>query len=167
MTKLYEDLTVREAAQIRVLGRSTYRVTFADLAGVIGVAVQIQGVAGKKVRVNRIHFSKPSVAQAPLIFTKNSAAATGGTATTPTPVPHDSGSASVGAVVKLFTVAPTPGAAVGNVYNADHGTSDVLFETFGVEQNTEPVVLKGVAECVTIVLQADAIINGYIEWTEE
>lgn len=167
MTKIYDDLTVREAMQIRALGRQTFRVTFADLAGVAGVVAQLQGVAGRVIRVARVQFAKPSVAQAPLIFTKNSAAATGGTSTTPTPVPLDSENADVGGVVRLYTAAPTPGAVVGNVYDADHDTSDVLFETFGVEQNAQALVLRGVAECFTIVLQANATINGYIEWTEE
>ncbi|KKL84655.1 hypothetical protein LCGC14_1962560 [marine sediment metagenome] len=156
------------AANTAVLAtRATYRTTFADLAGVIGVAVQIQGAANRVIRVSRVQFAKPSVAQAPLIFTKNSAAATGGTSTTPAKVPLDSADDAASAVVRLYTVAPTPGAAVGNIYDADHGTSDVLFETFGDVQNVREAVLRGAAECMTIVLQADAIINGYIEWTEE
>ena len=147
--------------------RATYRTTFADLAGVIGVAVQVQGAASRIIRVVRVQFAKPSVAQAPLIFTKNSAAATGGTSTTPAKVPFDSGDDGASAVVRLYTVAPTPGAAVGNVYDADHDTGDVLFETFGDVRNTRELVLRGAAECMTLVLQADAIINGYMEWTEE
>lgn len=148
-------------------GKVTYRVTFADLAGVAGVALQIIGSATTIVRVTRIQFSKPSTAQAPLIFTKNSAAATGGTSTTPAIIPLDSADVAATAVIRLYTVAPTPGASVGNIYDADHGTSDVLYETFGDEQNTQSVVLRGVAEAATIVLQADATINGYIEFTEE
>jgi len=148
-------------------GKVTYRVTFADLVAVVGVAVQIIGGANNIIRVTKVQFSKPSGAQAPLIFTKNSAAATGGTSTTPTPVPLDSADAVAEAVVRLYTALPTPGASVGNVYDADHATSDVLFETFGDEQNTQGLVLRGVAEALTIVLQADATINGYLEWTEE
>lgn len=167
MVQIYEDLTVREAAQLRALGRQSYRLTFAGLVAVAGVAVQIVGAAGRIVRVTRIQFSKPSVAQAPLIFTKNSAAATGGTSTTPTLVPLDSKNEPAEAVVRLYTAAPTPGAAVGNIYDADHSTSDVLFGTFSGEQHTQDTVLRGAAEALTIVLQAAATINGYIEWTEE
>lgn len=148
-------------------GKDTYRVVFAGLAAPLGVAVEIIGAAARTVRVVKIHFSEPSVAQNPLIFAKNSAAATGGTSTTPTPVPMDSNNGDVAAVIRLYTVAPTPGAAVGKVYEANHATAGVLFETFGETPNAQSVILRGMAEALTIVLMAAATINGYIEWTEE
>ena len=149
------------------VGKDTYRVIFADLVAVAGVAVQILGSATRIVRVTRIHFAQPSVAQNNLIIRKNSTAAGAATGSEPTPVPLDSVDVAAGAVVRLFTAAPAAGVVVGSLYEADHGTGDVIFETFGDEQNTQGVVLRGVAEAVTIVLSAGATINGYIEFTEE
>ena len=55
----------------------------------------------------------------------------------------------------------------GSVYEADHAVTDIIFETFGTEENTKAIVLRGIAETFEIDLSADATLNGYIEWTEE
>lgn len=63
-----------------------------------------------------------------------------------------------------------PGAsevATGSVYESDIAAADVLFETFGDEQNTQALTLRGIAETLEIELSAGATLNGYIEWTEE
>ena len=150
-------------------GKATYRIAFRGLAGVTGVAVRLAGNATTIVRVTKINFAKPSVAQAPLRLVKTSTAATGGTATTPTPIPLDSADAAAVSVVSLYTVAPTGGTEVGtgSVFEGDVGTGDVLFEVFGDEQNAQSLVLRGIAENLEIELSADATIDGYLEWTEE
>lgn len=148
-------------------GKITYRVVFAALVAAAGVAVELRGAPGTIVRVVKVHFALPSVVQNPLVLTKNSAAAVGGTSTTPQPVPLDSDDEDALAVVRLYTVAPAAGALVGNVYEADHAITAVLFETFGETPNAQGLVLRGVDEALTIVLSAGATIDGYIEWTEE
>ncbi len=80
-------------------------------------------------------------------------------------------------ITTVFTVDPVydqgfilpAGAEVGtgSVYESDIDTNDVLFETFGDEQNTQALVLRGIAETLEIELSADAALDGYIEWTEE
>lgn len=150
-------------------GKVTYRVAFKDLVAVTGVAVRIEGSASTIVRVTRIQIAKPSVSQAPLRMVKTSTAGAGGTRTTPAGIPLDSADVAATAVVGLYTAAPAGGTEVGtgSIYESDIDTADVLFETFGDEQNTQAVVLRGVAECLEIDLSAGATINGYLEWTEE
>lgn len=150
-------------------GKVTYRVAFKGLSGPTGVAVRLAGNASTTVRVTKVQIAKPSVAQAPLRMVKTSAAATGGSATTPTPIPLDANNAAASSVISLYTSAPTGGTEVGtgSIYESDIGTGDVLFETFGDEQNTQAVVLRGTAQNLEIDLSAAAAIDGYLEWTEE
>ncbi len=148
-------------------GKATYRISFNDLVVVAGVGVNILGHANAVVRVTRIQISKPSVAQAPCRFVKTSAAATGGTQTAPTPILLDSANEAAVAVVNLYTAAPTGGAEVGSVFEGDIGAADVVDETFGDEQNTQALVLRGAAQTLEIDLSAGATINGLLEWTEE
>lgn len=55
----------------------------------------------------------------------------------------------------------------GSIYESDIDTTDVLFETFGDEQNAQAIVLRGPNETLEIELSANAVLDGYIEWTEE
>ena len=160
-----------DSALVTILstGKRSYRVVFADLAGVIGAAVAIAGSATATVRITKVLFTQPSVAQTPMRMRKYSTAETGGASTTPTPVPLDSADAAASSVVRLYTVAPTLGTLVGALFDGNIQTGDNLFETFGGSdsQNTEGVVLRGTAEVLAIELTSNASINGYIEWTEE
>ena len=54
----------------------------------------------------------------------------------------------------------------GSVFEADVLATDILSVPFGVEVNTKPVILRGIEESLELNLSADAILNGYIEWTE-
>ncbi len=150
-------------------GKVTYRVAFKNLVALTGVAVRLAGSASTIVRVTKVQIAKPSVAQAPLRMVKTSTAPGDGTATTPIGIPLDSANDPATAVLSLYTAAPTGGTEVGtgSVYDSDIATDDVLFETFGDEQNAQAVVLRGVAETLEIDLSADATLDGYIEWTEE
>lgn len=151
-------------------GIRTYRVVFADLAGPAGVAVVLPGSATRIIRVTKVQIAKPSVAQAPLRMRKTSTAHTGGTSTTPTPVPLDSGNPAASAVLRLYTVVPAGGGAVvGAVFDADIATTEIVLEEFGSlqSQDGQALVLRGVAEGLAIQLSAAATLNGYLEWTEE
>ena len=146
--------------------KATYRVAF-DLAGVIGVAVDISGAASKLVKVLRVMVAKPAVAQTPLIMRRHSANHGAAASTTPTPLPLDVGDGAATAVVTLYTAAPAAGATVGSVFDADVGVGDVLYEVFGDEDGGKPVTLRAATDHLSIVLMANAQINGYIEFTEE
>ena len=161
------DKTVREVLNENYVGKATYRRAFADLAGVAGSAVAISGVVGIVVRVTAIQVAKPSVAQAPMRIVKYSTAISGGTSTEPTPVPLDSDDPDARATFSLYTVVPTDGTEIGALFDGDIATGDVVYETFGGEKNAQPVVLRGAGEYLAIELSADAVINGFIEWTEE
>ncbi|KKM14912.1 hypothetical protein LCGC14_1701340 [marine sediment metagenome] len=161
------DKTVREVLNENYVGKVTYRRAFADLAGVAGSVVTISGVTGVVVKVTAIQFAKPSVAQAPLRIVKYSTAISGGTSTEPTPVPLDSNDPAARATFSLYTAVPTDGTEVGALFDGDIATGDVVYETFGGEKNVQPVVLRGTAEYLAIELSANAVINGFVEWTEE
>ncbi len=147
--------------------KPTYRVAF-DLAGVIGVAVDVCGSPTKKIKVVRLHFAKPAVAQTPLIMRLSQGTYSDGTSTTPPGIPLDIGSPAASAVVTLFTVAPTALTALGTLFDSDFATGDVLFEEFGNKDlESRPVILHEVTDHFNLVLMADSQINGYVEFTEE
>lgn len=79
--------------------------------------VTLKGSASKIVRVvsARLLVQQTTAAVQTVNFLKRSTADTGGTSTTPTPVPLDSGDGAATAVVNLYTVLPTLGTLVGNV----------------------------------------------------
>lgn len=161
------DKTVREVLNDNYVGKATYRAVFAALVAPVGTAVIIEGAVGITVKVTAIQVAKPSAAQSPLRIVKHSAAATIGTRTTPAGIPFDSNDPDARAVFALYTVAPTDGAEVGAVFEGDVGIADIVYEAFSGEKNTQPLVLRGVAEYVAIDLSAAATLNGFIEWTEE
>jgi len=149
--------------------KATYRVAFKGLVALTGVAVRILGSATKIVRVTKVQIAKPSVAQAPLHMVKCSTAPVDGTSTNPAGIPLDSAFDAATAVVDLYTAAPTGGAEVGtgSLFEGDIGVGDVVYETFGDEQLTQTVVLRGILQTLEIDISAGATIDGYIEWTEE
>lgn len=66
-----------------------------------------------------------------------------------------------------FIAAAAAEVGTGSVYESDIGVGDVLFETYGSEQNTQALTLRSPAETFEIRLSAAATLNGYIEYTEE
>ena len=148
-------------------GLETYRVVFNGLTNPIGTAVAIIGAANKTLRVTQVQIAKPSVAQEPLRIRKYSTAITSGTFSTPTPVPLDSNNAVAAGVVNLYTEIPTNGTLIGALFDADVAAGDIIYETFGEQQNAQPVVLRGVAEYLSIETAATGTFAGFVEWTEE
>lgn len=131
----------------------------------------IEGSATKKVVVTGIYvdgITLTAVEYLHLVVTKYSTAASGGTATSLTAVPLDSVfPASTANVVKAYTVAPTPGTAVGTLesdrilgqatvasasgrLNAhtqfDFHPAGSLGNSAGVSLAPDGVILNGVAE---------------------
>jgi hypothetical protein len=128
------------------------------------------------IRIKTVHMSVPSnQTQSPLIIAKYSTAPTDGTATNPQSVPLDSNSKGARAAVNLYTVAPTAGTLIGEVFEDDISSfdsdafrGDRVHEEFGRGDGSQSLILRSAAENVGIVLSdADTPINGYIEWTEE
>lgn len=166
--------------------RKTFRVSGnLVIAASAAPFLAIIGSASKIVRITRIKIHGPTLTAAQLIrlaCNKHSAAHTGGTSTTPTCVPLDSSSGNATAVVRAYTVAPTPGALVGQISERTViGQSTTLvasaaldegdFDFTAGEISTEFPTLRGVAETLSIALPvapASAVTVSYmIEFTEE
>jgi len=145
-----------------------YRVAFSDLvAAEAGVAVELIGVANKLVSVRHIQVTIPSANILPLTIEKLSAASTGGTSTTPTPVPLRTSFVAASAVVRLYTAIPTKGTLIDQIQEIDLPTTSVLNEHYVLEDGTTSVVLEAAAQTLVLVVSATMTLNGYIEWTEE
>lgn len=158
------------SARLELVRRTlkVYRVTFSDLAGVSGVAVELVGAANKLITLRHIQISKPSVALEPYKLEKLSAASTGGTSTTPTPVPMRTSNAAASGVVKLYTVAPTKGALIDQIHEIDIATGDVMNEGYGEGSTRSGAArLEAAAQTLVILIAATSTLNGYIEWEEE
>jgi len=146
----------------------TYRVAFSDLNAVTGVAIELIGAANKLITLRHIQISKPTVAHAPYKLEKLSTACTIGTSTTPTPLPTRTSMAAADAVVKLYTVAPTKGTLVDQAQEIDIAATDVVNENYGDgDSQSGAFRLEAAAQVLVVVIDADSVMNGYIEWEEE
>jgi hypothetical protein len=105
-----------------------------------------------------------------------STADTGGTSTTPIDVAADQTNVAGTAVVKAYTVAPTPGAAIGPVRSAviglEAGTTPPMpvVWTFDPVALQQEITLRGAAQnaCLNFpaALAGAANINVDVTWTE-
>lgn len=162
------------------------KTTYSAAATVVPAAAAtdiftITGSATKTIRVTRIQISGQATTASPSIISlaKRSAAATGGTSTAPTVVPHDSGSAAGTATLLNYTVNPTPGALVGNIRSqemvlvtaATPAVSNVPIVWDFTTRNSQGVVLRGIAQVLAInfgtATITGAVLGVDIEWTEE
>lgn len=160
----------------------TYSAAATNIANAAtGDVYCIQGSATKTVKVKGVRIAATATAKAVVDVTlvKRSTLDTGGTAATLTLVPHDSMNAAGTAVVKSYSVSPTPGTAVGTFRNDKLGVGTTgndsahdqqLFQ-FSVYWD-QPVVLRGVNQSVcvnfpTAGVGAGASINVDHEHTEE
>ena len=146
----------------------TYRAEIGVVAGAAGYAAEIFCNTGRKIHIQQVYFSKPSV-QITMRLIKASTLSTGGTSTDSAVVPLDSRSAiSSSARVKLFTGAPTAGTAIGDVFEEVVGTGDVLWEEFGHLLSNRPLTLHGEDnEALAVNVSGAVTIVGYIEFSEE
>lgn len=143
--------------------------------------VIINGSASKTIRVLRIIMSATQTTAGinEFLFVKRSTANTGGTSSTPTPLPMDSNNAAVTAVVRQYSVNPTGlGTTVANLQAikllTPQSTSTtqpqyVIDFTSGLSQG---VVLRGTAEGLALNFNGAALPTGLnvactFEWTEE
>jgi hypothetical protein len=126
----------------------------------------IAGVAGKVVRVTRINCTGTSTAlgSSLLQIVKRSALDTGGTATNPAAIKHDSADAAASAVVAAYTANPTLGTGtatgLGSPFTAEFGAI-----------NDKQVILRSAAEQLAVNANAASLATGAavsctVEWTE-
>ncbi len=141
---------------------------------------ELRGSASRTVKVRRIYFNGMATTAAtdPVAIIKRSTANTAGTGETLVNVPLDSLNAASTAVVEAYTANPTVGTAVGTI--ADPQFSFGTLTTAGAQafpshllfgQLGSPIVLRGIAQAVTVNLNAQSL-SGIVasctfEWTEE
>ena len=152
---------------VNVQRPSTYRLTFNGLAAPIGQFLELRNPAasGRVIRVTMQLLSKPTTTMRWSVA-KQSALSTGGTSSSPTICPMDSNNPTTVGVVKLYTVAPTAGALVANVWNIPSVTAgDTFVDQPGEAVNTQAIVLRA-GESVAWTSDVTATVGGDIEFTE-
>lgn len=120
-------------------------------------------VANVTVVVHGIFISKPTALITVRII-KNETASTGGTSTNAVIVPLGAYD-SRGTTVKIFTVAPTAGAALGDLAEHVVDTTDWMFFPFG-EHGEAPLELYYPTDTLAVNVSAAATITGYIAFSE-
>ena len=163
--------------------RNTYGATVTNVtpAATATDIFTITGAANRLIRVKQIIISGTATAASNifLFLAKRSALNTGGTATTLTAVPHDSGDNAAQAVVRSYTANPSGvGTLVGlmhggrvNLAPAANGSIDRLVWQFAWMNDKAPV-LRGAAEVLAInnagaAIPAGGALDFDILWTEE
>jgi hypothetical protein len=139
---------------------------------------RILGSATKIIRIKRIGISGSTTSGSPILVTasllKRSTANTGGTAVSATAVPNDSTNPAATASLNHYTANPTLGTLVGNIrgnrwsFNNNGNQPNMIEWIFG--EDTQPLVLRGAAEQISINLNSTSItgsnISVYAEWME-
>lgn len=138
---------------------ATYQAAL-NFTGAAGQVLELRGSGSSTSRITKVVIELG--ASDTLTVTKQSAASTGGTSSDATAVPLDSNNSAANMIVRTYTVAPTPGAAVGNIVVLI-GTSFTF--DFGTD-NKQEVVLNAATQTLGFDLAAGTTITGYVEWTE-
>ncbi len=166
--------------------RDGIKATYSACAsGLVAVATPtdiftISGSSTKTIRITRLGLSATQNTSSvrDVFIIKRSSANSGGTATNPAAVPHDSGSAAATAVVTAYTANPSLGNTVGTIramkvdIEATNlvGASDHVELRFG-EGPSQCVILRGTAEslCVNLnsITSSNSSFDIYVEWSEE
>lgn len=146
---------------------ATYRCVISALTVPIGGFVELRNPAasGRVLRVSMEGIFKPTVTMRWTIR-KQSTLNTGGTASQPTVVPLDSNNTASVGVVNAYTVAPTLGTLVGNVWDDPAVTAgDRLVDTPGELDFTQPIVLRA-GESICMVSDVISVVTGILEFIE-
>lgn len=169
--------------------RTTYRAsnttTTAVVAGTAPFFI-LYGSATRTVKVRRVFYTGTvgvAAVNVPVVLAKYSTAPTGGTPSTLTQVPLDSGNGTPAtlSLCQLYTSAPTAGTLVGalEVKRGLHNitgavaTVDFLFDyrNMGILDSQEPIVLNGITEGIALFYATTpgnaTAVNVWCEWTEE
>jgi hypothetical protein len=140
--------------------------------------VVLQGSASKIVKIRRVILSGIAGTAGTMIvnFVRRSTAASGGTATTPTPTKFDSADSAATAVLQQFSANPTVGTTAGIVYanrlflNLTTAAAGTIVQDF--LSGAEAHILRGTSEFFAInfagaTVPASGVIDYAIYWTEE
>jgi hypothetical protein len=164
---------------INMEGRKATYSAFASFTAVAGDIAVLPGSASKTIRVTRVEVSFVTTGTAAIEtvqLVKRSAADTGGTSAAMTAVPHDSNFAGASAAPLNYTVAPTPGAAVGTIRGVQFNDASSALPggnswiwDFGTRPSAA-IVLRGVAQMLCVSLPtavATQTAQVSFEWSEE
>lgn len=166
----------------------TYRAATAN--GVVAAAgadmfFVITGSATKEVHVHKLRISGlhlTTLAVVGVVVEKRSTAPSGGTASALITVPLDSASPTATAdLVQVYTVAPTEGTLIGTIAAnrpmlksatvVDGASFTDLEFVFGDHDETQPVILRGVTQNLSLAFAAApasaVTLDVEVEWTEE
>jgi hypothetical protein len=142
------------------IGATTLAATATDFFTIVGSAT-------KTVRVSRITISGigTSAGTSEIYLYKRTTANSGGTATQPTIVQHDSNDAAPTAVVNTYSANPTLG--TGNALRAQRlaiqltATGDVPAIVWDFStRNSKGLVLRGIAQCLALNFNGAAVVGG-------
>ncbi len=138
----------------------------------------IKGSGTKTVKITQLSISgTAATAISPSVqLIVRSTANSGGTSSTPTIVKHDSNNAAATAVVTAYTANPTLGTTVGAIRSRK--VAFPLTGTIGTDggwdfgvRPSQPIVLRGTAESVSVNLSSATVVTGsidiWVEFTEE
>ena len=163
------------ALRVNVEGaKTTYSAGFIALAPAITATdiLEILGSDTKTVRITRIQISGVATAAGAysIQLLKRSTAATGGTSTSATIVPHDSANAAGTAVVKGYTANPTTGTLVGIVQvkkitvSTAAGAIPIVPTELSFElRGEQAIVLRGAAQSLCINLNGVTMTGGALD----
>ena len=157
--------------------RRTYNCAFtvAPAASATDI-VEIVGSSSKTVLIHSITISgtQTTGGGVPVYIIKRSTAATGGTSSSPTIVPRSTvlgEGAAATAVVKAYTVNPTTGTSVGNIWlgnvSTPATTGDTQPYTITFNQTGMPVKLSGTSQTLCINLNGATVTGGLFYITIE
>lgn len=157
------------------VGVPAYSSSFTVVAAATATDIaRLSGSATARIEVTKVIIGgvQTTAGLVKVDLVKRSTANTGGTATTPAAVPHDSADAAASAVVSVYTANPSAlGTAVGTVRShrvpvgaSTGATSPVVFD-FG--KDGKPIVLTGVAEGLSVNLAGATVTGGNIDVTIE
>jgi len=157
--------------------RRTYSVGFqVTPAATATDVVEIIGSATTNVQITKIFVggTATQTGSAVVNLIRRSTAASAGTSTNQTIVPHEATDAVATAVIKAYTVNPTTGTLVGQIRSSRIGfgssTAPTTQYEFSFGENGKPVILAGVAQTLCINLGGVTITGGImdisIEFTE-
>ncbi len=131
--------------------------------------VEIIGSASTTVEIVRITIGgvQTTAGQVLLNLIRRSTAASAGSSTNQTLVPHQATDAAATAVVKAYTANPTTGTSVGNIRSRrlpiGMSTSLIAPTEFTFGENTKPVFLAGVAQTLCLNLAGVTVAGGSLD----
>lgn len=123
-----------------------------------------------------VSFNASAAGVTNVLLLKRSTANSGGTASTPTPVPHDSGDGACNSTVSQYSANPTLGTSLGAIRSSKIGISAASgmasVEWDFTKNNDKAPILRSANQSISINLNGDALLTSelvayYIEFSEE